>query len=507
MQLRGAPMRVLRVLDKGRHIRTHTERETECDARAAAVVGTSIIQVCPLPALVHQSLTWHIARLGRQNDAHAARRPMLPIIILTFPLSFIYSFGMFHSFSRQSVVCVHLQLEMDATSRRSTDTTPHASTRHEDDERSRKRRINNLGTERIRSRRRERGREIETRVESKAPERASPPRLPWKTQDSARTSEIAAVAAPPRHFAPMPRMRAAASASNSKSRENHQTRPMELHHKPYMWNTAKGQQNRNEHTQAHADPMRHRSKLARNRAPGREEPCGAAVIPSWDSASELMAFKDALNHGYEQTANGSLPDGDWYQIPEHYEKPSTLASPSRQIKSDDSGVPQSNLSPLDDDEKTINKSRGDFAEHIESPRTFQGTDTLRTCAYPQCDERFESEVLLRKHQSALHEQDDTYANSNGPSEGSSSIEVIRCLGVNPRTFAPCNVAFTHPSEMQDHVDTIHKAPQRPFGCKKCREDSQFERHDQLARHYRLRHPNDEVPMEGYVMKSIEQDTQ
>ena len=239
-----------------------------------------------------------------------------------------------------------------------------------------------------------------------------------------------------------------------------------------------------------------------SRAQGREDPCGAA--PSWETANELIDFKDSLNREHEQPASGSLPEGDWYQVPEHYDPPATGLSPETP-SGDNSGVSCPGSSRKT---KTTSVPFGTVANCQQSPYSFRSVARGYQCIESHCIEQFDSEGLLQDHLETAHRgRSSTYAASCSSRESSSSQGAFRCLGVDPKTYMPCTVTFNHPIELHHHVSSVHKAPERPYKCQRCREDTLFVQYNELVRHYRVCHPKDDVPADRHILKSVENDAQ
>jgi uncharacterized Zn-finger protein len=69
----------------------------------------------------------------------------------------------------------------------------------------------------------------------------------------------------------------------------------------------------------------------------------------------------------------------------------------------------------------------------------------------------------------------------------------RCDRINPSTGKPCNTIFSRPYDLTRHEDTIHNAKKQKVHCNLCTEEKTFSRADALTRHYRVCHPDVELP--------------
>ncbi|KAJ8128407.1 hypothetical protein O1611_g5227 [Lasiodiplodia mahajangana] len=69
----------------------------------------------------------------------------------------------------------------------------------------------------------------------------------------------------------------------------------------------------------------------------------------------------------------------------------------------------------------------------------------------------------------------------------------KCDRINPSTGKPCNTVFSRPYDLTRHEDTIHNARKQKVRCGLCTEEKTFSRADALTRHYRVCHPDAELP--------------
>ncbi|KAF7560704.1 hypothetical protein G7046_g3441 [Stylonectria norvegica] len=122
-----------------------------------------------------------------------------------------------------------------------------------------------------------------------------------------------------------------------------------------------------------------------------------------------------------------------------------------------------------------------------------------TCTYHGCTLRFETPTLLQKHKREGHRQTQVI---NGPrprdmgmtsSLLNSQAGPHRCDRINPSTGKSCNTVFSRPYDLTRHEDTIHNARKMKVRCDLCTEEKTFSRADALTRHYRVCHPDMELP--------------
>ncbi|CAM1509240.1 Fc.00g029790.m01.CDS01 [Cosmosporella sp. VM-42] len=116
-----------------------------------------------------------------------------------------------------------------------------------------------------------------------------------------------------------------------------------------------------------------------------------------------------------------------------------------------------------------------------------------TCTYHGCTMRFETPSLLQKHKREGHRQTQAL---NGPRAGTvlgSQAGPHRCNRINPSTGKQCNTVFSRPYDLTRHEDTIHNARKQKVRCNLCTEEKTFSRADALTRHYRVCHPDMQLP--------------
>jgi hypothetical protein len=125
-----------------------------------------------------------------------------------------------------------------------------------------------------------------------------------------------------------------------------------------------------------------------------------------------------------------------------------------------------------------------------------------TCTYCGCSFRFQTPRLLKKHKRECHRKTSDpgalRANifSMAPSFLNTQAGPHRCGRINPGTAKPCNTVFSRPYDLTRHEDTIHNPHTKKVRCNLCTEEKIFSRADALTRHYRVCHPDTEVPSES-----------
>ncbi|RGP66422.1 hypothetical protein FLONG3_8859 [Fusarium longipes] len=122
-----------------------------------------------------------------------------------------------------------------------------------------------------------------------------------------------------------------------------------------------------------------------------------------------------------------------------------------------------------------------------------------TCTYHGCTLRFDSPAQLQKHKREGHRQTQTMGPTRPRDIGMTSTLLNsqagphRCDRINPSTGKPCNTVFSRPYDLTRHEDTIHNARKQKVRCDLCTEEKTFSRADALTRHYRVCHPDVELP--------------
>lgn len=139
------------------------------------------------------------------------------------------------------------------------------------------------------------------------------------------------------------------------------------------------------------------------------------------------------------------------------------------------------------------------SEH-KKPNNVAADGGTYTCTYQGCTLRFDTPAKLQKHKKDGHRQVGTTgiaSSTRGSSEGvtarNSQAGPHRCDRVNPSTGKPCNTVFSRPYDLTRHEDTIHNARHQKIRCSLCTEVKTFSRNDALTRHFRVVHPEVELP--------------
>ncbi|KAI0914654.1 hypothetical protein F4823DRAFT_293476 [Ustulina deusta] len=138
---------------------------------------------------------------------------------------------------------------------------------------------------------------------------------------------------------------------------------------------------------------------------------------------------------------------------------------------------------------------------VQRPDRTAADSGTYTCTYHGCTLRFDTPALLQKHKREGHRQASTLNHLRSPaisgqvasSVASSQAGPHRCDRVNPSTGKPCNTVFSRPYDLTRHEDTIHNAKKQKVRCGLCTEEKLFSRADALTRHYRVCHPDVDVP--------------
>lgn len=123
-----------------------------------------------------------------------------------------------------------------------------------------------------------------------------------------------------------------------------------------------------------------------------------------------------------------------------------------------------------------------------------------TCTYHGCTLRFETPALLQKHKREGHRQTQGLGAPRPHEMAGMTSSLLnsqagphRCDRINPGTGKPCNTVFSRPYDLTRHEDTIHNARKQKVRCNLCTEEKTFSRADALTRHYRVCHPDVELP--------------
>lgn len=145
-------------------------------------------------------------------------------------------------------------------------------------------------------------------------------------------------------------------------------------------------------------------------------------------------------------------------------------------------------------------SRTTTPAHMARPATTSADGGTYTCTYHGCSLRFDTPALLQKHKREGHRQTQTLGGPRIRDMGNLTTGVLntqagphRCDRINPSTGKPCSTIFSRPYDLTRHEDTIHNARKQKVRCNLCTEEKTFSRADALTRHYRVCHPDVELP--------------
>ncbi|KAI0403014.1 hypothetical protein F4802DRAFT_573412 [Xylaria palmicola] len=138
---------------------------------------------------------------------------------------------------------------------------------------------------------------------------------------------------------------------------------------------------------------------------------------------------------------------------------------------------------------------------VQRPDNTAAEGGTYTCTYHGCTRRFDTPALLQKHKREGHRQANALNHLRSPASVglpdnnamNSQAGPHRCTRINPSTGKPCNTLFSRPYDLTRHEDTIHNARKQKVRCHLCTEDKTFSRADALTRHYRVCHPDVELP--------------
>lgn len=135
-------------------------------------------------------------------------------------------------------------------------------------------------------------------------------------------------------------------------------------------------------------------------------------------------------------------------------------------------------------------------EGAEKPAAATNSIETYSCTYHGCSLQFESQARLRNHRREFHCQSQ---NSDSPKSQdvmnamSSQEWPYLCERINPSTGNPCHSIFSRPYELTRHADAVHNARKMRARCDLCIVEKTFSRRDALKRHYRLCHPDVDLP--------------
>lgn len=161
---------------------------------------------------------------------------------------------------------------------------------------------------------------------------------------------------------------------------------------------------------------------------------------------------------------------------------------------------------------TLSLTGSDNANAIAGPSGLRSGgndgDGTYSCTYHGCMLRFDTPALLQKHKREGHRQ----AGGLKSTQRGMKSNVIdtqagphRCYRINPGTGKVCRAVFSRPYDLTRHEDTIHNARKQKVRCDLCTEEKLFSRADALTRHYRVCHPDVELPGKHRRRRTLNQD--
>ncbi|TPX15225.1 uncharacterized protein E0L32_004783 [Thyridium curvatum] len=172
-------------------------------------------------------------------------------------------------------------------------------------------------------------------------------------------------------------------------------------------------------------------------------------------------------------------------------------------------APTSSIPPRVSSTESSGSSAGSpgLGQPLQRPSGTQADGGTYTCTYHGCTLRFETPALLQKHKREGHRQAHSLGATRrvepsavSPTTGGMTSGLLnsqagphRCDRINPSTGKPCNTVFSRPYDLTRHEDTIHNARKKKVRCDLCTEEKTFSRADALTRHYRVCHPEVDLP--------------
>jgi hypothetical protein len=224
----------------------------------------------------------------------------------------------------------------------------------------------------------------------------------------------------------------------------------------------------------------------------------AAAAPTHPAFQALSAMdQSTFNH----FLNSQMP-APTVQVPQQYP---FVAQPRSQsaVTSVSNGTPATTRFGSAD--TGVESAHGSTPQRMDDTRANGGT---YTCTYHGCTQRFATPALLQKHKREGHRQAHGLggarrpeaATTMGAAAGGMTSALLntqagphRCDRLNPSTGKPCNAVFSRPYDLTRHEGTIHNPHKQKVRCDLCTDDKTFSRADALTRHYKVCHPDMELP--------------
>lgn len=227
----------------------------------------------------------------------------------------------------------------------------------------------------------------------------------------------------------------------------------------------------------------------------------------------LSAAEEQINKAVAAVGSG-LPLDFYGQIPQQYPFVPVGQVPMQQHDTGSMAPMRQDLARAASSTPSQTSSMGHQQHHSHSPMINSPQRPANTraeggtysCTYHGCTLRFETPALLQKHKREGHRQglgvNGRKTDGGGALMGQGMTSSLlntqqgphRCDRINPSTNKPCATIFSRPYDLTRHEDTIHNGRKQKVRCQICTgEEKTFSRADALTRHYRVVHPDLEVP--------------
>ncbi|PNY29465.1 Transcriptional regulator RPN4 [Tolypocladium capitatum] len=221
------------------------------------------------------------------------------------------------------------------------------------------------------------------------------------------------------------------------------------------------------------------------------------LFPQDATSFEMDAMsKSVVDDAYQQAANGNHGAGPLCFLPS--EMPTNAHVPQQYPFISRTRASHDTPPRLSSSGSSSVASGGNTPINMARPSGTSADGGTYTCTYHGCTLRFETPSLLQKHKREGHRQPQALG---APREAVGVMSNLlntqagphRCDRVNPSTGKPCSTVFSRPYDLTRHEDTIHNARKQKVRCDLCTEEKTFSRADALTRHYRVCHPDMELP--------------
>ncbi|KAI0418631.1 hypothetical protein F5X98DRAFT_106502 [Xylaria grammica] len=224
---------------------------------------------------------------------------------------------------------------------------------------------------------------------------------------------------------------------------------------------------------------------------------GAASQPSASPFQSMSTTPVQSGFNFSMPSNVQLPQ----QYPFIPRQPSQPQQQQQQQRQQQLTPSASTFSRMSSAEASNTDGGSSNSGSVSRPDRTAADGGTYTCTYHGCTLRFDTPALLQKHKREGHRQASTLNHLRSPgiigqpasSVASSQAGPHRCDRINPSTGKPCNTVFSRPYDLTRHEDTIHNAKKQKVRCGLCTEEKLFSRADALTRHYRVCHPDVDVP--------------